>query len=244
MTRVLAWDGCVNVRDLGGLPLEDGGETAYRVVVRSDSVRTLTDAGWEALAAYGVERVVDLRFEEELAEDPPRELDVEVVHVPLLGRARAGGFEAKYYSRLDASDDPVEYYRWSYLEFLRDFGPNFATAVEALAEPDGPVVVHCAGGKDRTGLVAALALLLAGVPADAVADDWALSERAWAAHDAEWIASAPDEVERKRRRVWGSAPREAMVDVLAELDARTYLERAGAAPAALDRLRARLRGEA
>ncbi|HEY6017128.1 MAG TPA: tyrosine-protein phosphatase, partial [Gaiellaceae bacterium] len=104
MTRVLAWDGCVNVRDLGGLPLEDGGETAYRVVVRSDSVRTLTDAGWEALAAYGVERVVDLRFEEELAEDPPRELDVEVVHVPLLGRVRAGGFEAKYYSRLDASE--------------------------------------------------------------------------------------------------------------------------------------------
>jgi hypothetical protein len=49
--RVLAWDGCVNVRDLGGLPLNGGGETQFGVVVRADSVRGLTERGWQALLA-------------------------------------------------------------------------------------------------------------------------------------------------------------------------------------------------
>ncbi|MGZ4352996.1 MAG: tyrosine-protein phosphatase [Gaiellaceae bacterium] len=249
MTRVLAWDGCVNVRDLGGLPLEDGGETAYRVVVRSDSVRTLTDAGWQALAAYGVERIVDLRWAEELAEDPPRDAAVDVVHVPLLGRARSGPFGAELEARLDATDDPVDYYRWSYLRFLEEFAPNFATAAAALADADGPAVVHCAGGKDRTGLVCALALRLAGVPAEPIEDDWALSEAAWDHDREEWTASAPDEVERNRRRIWSVAPRAAMADVLVEVErryggARAYLEGAGMRESALERLRDRLRGDA
>lgn len=247
MTRVLDWDGCVNVRDLGGLALEDGGETAYRVVVRSDSVRTLTDAGWRALAGYGVERIVDLRWQEELDEDPARDLDLDVVHVPLFGRVRSGAYADEFDSLLDTTEDPVDYYRESYLASLERFGPAFGAAVAALAEPDGPVVVHCAGGKDRTGLVCALALRLAGVPVDAVADDWALSEASWAPFEPEWVASASDEVEARRRRVWSRTPRAAMTDVLAELDrrhggAREYLERTGVEPAALDRLRARLRG--
>ncbi|HSP72491.1 MAG TPA: tyrosine-protein phosphatase [Gaiellaceae bacterium] len=249
MTRVLAWDGCVNVRDLGGLPIDGGGETAYRVVVRSDSVRELTDAGWQALGKYGVERIVDLRWAEELAEDPPGEAAVDVVHVPLLGPARSSPFGAELEARLDATDDPVDYYRWSYLRFLEEFQPNFAAAVAALADADGPAVVHCAGGKDRTGLVCALALRLAGVPAEAVEDDWVLSEAAWDHDREEWIASAPDEVERNRRRIWSVAPRPAMAETIAELErryggARGYLEDAGMRPSALERLRARLRGEA
>jgi hypothetical protein len=85
VTRTLDWDGCFNVRDLGGLPLEDGGETRRGVLVRSDSVRKLSDDGWRSLEAHGIERIVDLRWPEELAEDPPRELALDVVHVSLLG---------------------------------------------------------------------------------------------------------------------------------------------------------------
>ena len=85
MTRTLAWEGLLNVRDLGGHPIEDGGETRWGAVVRADNVRRLTDAGWRALVDYGVRSVVDLRFHEELAEDPPRELPVDVVHVSLFG---------------------------------------------------------------------------------------------------------------------------------------------------------------
>jgi hypothetical protein len=59
--RVLAWDGCVDVRDLGGLPLQGGGETRFDVVVRADSIRGLTASGWQALLDYGVASAIDLR---------------------------------------------------------------------------------------------------------------------------------------------------------------------------------------
>ena len=81
----LAWEGCLNVRDLGGLPTEDGRRTRDGSVIRSDNIRRLTDAGWRSLAAHGVERIVDLRFPEELADDPPRDVDLDVVHVSVLG---------------------------------------------------------------------------------------------------------------------------------------------------------------
>ena len=60
--RTLIWDGCVNVRDLGGIPTEDGGVTRSGDVIRSDNIGALTDAGWRALEGHGVVRIVDLRW--------------------------------------------------------------------------------------------------------------------------------------------------------------------------------------
>jgi protein-tyrosine phosphatase len=231
------------VRDLGGLPLEGGGETRHRVVVRADDVAGLSAAGWRALGEYSVQRVVDLRGAEEAAEDAARDIGIEVVSVPLFGDRRAGPFAEKYDGYLDGVREPADWYRWSYREALDEFRPRFARAVSALATAAGTAVVHCAGGKDRTGLVCALVLRLAGVPADAVVDDWALSEQSWAEYSVSWIAEAPDDVERHRRRLFGLAPPDAMHGLLADLDARRYLERAGVPGAELDVLRARLRGE-
>ena len=61
-------------------------------------------------------------------------------------------------------------------------------------------VVHCQAGKDRTGLVTALLLRLAGVPTDEVALDYAESERHLAARNEDWIAEGADEAERDWRR--------------------------------------------
>jgi hypothetical protein len=97
--RELAWEGCLNVRDLGGLPTEDGGETRYGRVVRADSVRQLTDAGWQAVADYGVRTVVDLRGDYELRDDPPGELPFEVVHVPFMEATRRSGIQSWTRSR-------------------------------------------------------------------------------------------------------------------------------------------------
>ena len=60
--RLLSWDGCLNVRDLGGHRVAAGGATRYRRVVRADCVRQLTDDGWDALVGYGIQTVVDLRL--------------------------------------------------------------------------------------------------------------------------------------------------------------------------------------
>jgi protein tyrosine/serine phosphatase len=242
VNRTLAWDGLLNVRDLGGLPTEDGGRTRFGAVIRADNVRRLRDA--RTLLDHGVTRVVDLRFAIELEEDPLERLPVEVVHVSLLG-AWDDGYRTALEAEMAASA-PAEYLRWSYLDFLERFPGNFAAVVRAVAEaPPGAVCVHCMGGRDRTGLVSALLLRLAGVPVADVAADYAESEDALAEAHARWVEDAPDEDERRRRQVFAHAPAEVMADVLADLErahgsVRAYLRAAGVPDEDLDALRARL----
>jgi len=245
MSRTLAWDGLENVRDLGGLATEDGSVTRFGVIVRADNIRRLRSM--RTLVEHGVSRVVDLRFPVERAEDGLAELPVEVVHVSLLGE-----WDDDYREMLEArmtQTDAAEYLRWSYLEFLDRFRPNFGTAVgEIAAAPPGTVCVHCVGGRDRTGLVSALVLRLAGVSVADVARDYAESEQRLAASHAVWVAAAADAEERTRREVFAQAPASVMADVVGALErrhgsVRGYLIAAGASPAALHGLRARLRGE-
>ena len=243
--RELVWDGCVNVRDLGGHATEDGGETLYGRVVRADSVRQLSDEGWAALVEYGIRRIVDLRWHEELEADPPRELPVDVVHVPLFGSRSQMDEINTFIAELE---DPVESRRVTYLECLDRFSSNFASAVDAVAEVgNGAVVVHCAGGVDRTGLVSAILLRLAGVGPETIAADYALSGRNLAHLVEAWIADAETEDERRRRRLLSVVPAEVMAETLEALEAqhgcvRGYLREAGASEDGLDRVAARLRG--
>jgi protein-tyrosine phosphatase len=243
-SRALAWDGCRNVRDLGGLPTEEGGETRFGAVVRADNVCLLEPDGWRALVEYGVRRIVDLRHDGELAVDPPHRDGVEVLHVPLVeDPARFRELD----ERLAGITDPVEWRRMNYLTIVEWFPANFARAVQAVARaPAGAVLVHCAGGVDRTGLVAALLLRIAGVPVDVVADDYAVSERNWAPFIGEWLAEAPDDRERAKRRLLAVMPALAMRDVLVELDRRhgsasAYLVSAGGSREDVERVRSRLR---
>jgi protein-tyrosine phosphatase len=241
----LHWEGCLNVRDLGGLPTEDGRRTRAGAVVRSDNIRSLTDAGWRALAEHGVTRIVDLRWPEELADDQPRDVDIEVVHISVLGDL----FDADYVAELDAHletvDDVADHYTWSYLDFLERHRDRFGRAVSAVADADGPVVVHCMGGKDRTGLVVALLLRLAGVDIETIGHDYSLSAANLAPATAEWIESATGDAERQKRRKLSDTPAAGMVRVIEEIEARygdvaSYLLAAGVGPAQLERLRERL----
>jgi protein tyrosine/serine phosphatase len=244
MTALL-WDGCVNVRDLGGLPTADGRTTRRGQIVRADNVRRLSEAGWRALVAHGVSRVVDLRFAGELEADDAADAPVEVVHVSLLGEwDDATGAR---YEQQTAGADATARLVWLYLEFLDSFRANFAAAIGAVADaPEGAVVVHCMAGKDRTGLVSALLLRLAGVETAVVAADYALSEANLAPANAGWIAEAEgDEAEMRRRQEMLVTPATAMAQVLDTLEERhgaveAYLVGCGLPREAIARLRARL----
>jgi protein-tyrosine phosphatase len=241
VTRALDWDGCVNVRDLGGLPLEGGGETQPGVLVRADNIRKLSDDGWGALADHGVTRIVDLRWPEELAEDPPREVEIDVVHLSVLGE-----LDSDY---VDDVDDYIErgdaagYWSSFYDEMLELHRANFGAAVAAVADaPEGVALFHCAGGKDRTGLVAALVLRAAGVAVDEVAADYALTG---ANLTSGWVDAAPDELERRRRAFKQQTPAEAIARTLRVLEERygdvdSYLRASGVTDVQLARLRGRL----
>jgi protein-tyrosine phosphatase len=247
MRGALRWDGCLNVRDLGGHPTEDGGTTRWERVVRSDSVGKLSPAGWDALVAYGIRTVVDLRFDDERAADPPHSAPVDVVHVSLLG-ARDSDWLAGLDERAAAEPDEVASTRLVYLEMLETHAERFVDAVTAVADaPEGGVLVHCHGGKDRTGLVVALLLRLAGVDRETIAADYDATTPNLADGHAQWIAEAPDDEERARRRRIAASPGPAMLAVLEDLERRhgsvaDYLRAVGAGDEQLARVRARLRG--
>ena len=238
----------MNVRDLGGIPTEDGGATRLGQIVRSDNVGRLTDAGWRDLERHGVARIVDLRWPEELAEDPPRSVDVEVVHVSVLGPSI--GEQLAYLRSLDehidAVEDVAEHYAFSYVDFLERNRDRFGRALAAVADAPGPVVIHCMGGKDRTGLVAALLLRLAGVSLEEIGRDYSLSEANLSVTLAGWLDSAPDQLERRRREKLSQTPAIAMTRVIADVERRYgsvqgYLVAAGVLPDQIERLRDRLR---
>jgi protein-tyrosine phosphatase len=246
VTRALAWEGCLNVRDLGGVPLAGGGLTRFGALLRADNVGRLTPAGWRSLSRHGVARIVDLRWPEERAEDPPRDLNVEVVHVSLLGR-----FDPSYSDDIDRyieAGDPVGYWAAAYGRIVTRHRANFGAALAAIAgAPDGPVLFHCTAGRDRTGLISALLLRLAGAPVDEIAADYAQSEHNLAPDAERFISGASDEVGRRRRAFMQAAPADAMAQVLAGLEERygdvvSYMRAAGLADAQIGRLRSRLNG--
>jgi protein tyrosine/serine phosphatase len=248
--RDLAWDGCLNVRDLGGLPTREGGETRPGAVVRADSVRQLTDDGWRALVDHGVRTVLDLRGDHERAEDPPAELPVEVVHVAFIeaNEAEWGEIEEELDAAVAAAPDVATATRDVYLVFLERFHANAAKAVRAVANaPDGGIVIHCAGGKDRTGLLSAFLLHLAGVDHEVIAADYALSEERLRPRHERWFAAAESDEELERLRRIAQTPAASMVGVFAELERRyggvePYLRGAGVTDEELERVRMRLRG--
>jgi protein tyrosine/serine phosphatase len=247
--RELAWEGLLNARDLGGHSTTDGGETRYGRVVRADSISQLTDAGWKAMLEYGIRTVVDLRGDHERQEDPPAHVDVDVLHVPFM-EANDAEFEelvAEIEAAAEAAPDIETATRDVYLIFLERFKRNVSAGIRAVARaPEGGVVVHCVGGKDRTGLLTAFLLHLAGVADEEIAADYALSEERLRPRHDEWLAKAETEAERERLRRIARTPAASMLGVFEELERRygsieEFLREAGLSDEDLALARARLR---
>ena len=232
---VLTWSGCRNVRDLGGLPTTDGARTRDRALVRADSLTRLDEAGQAALAAYGVSRIVDLRADHETA-DPPHpyagqevyrsvpwvDVDQEPPREPSTERGLAG----IYRDSLDRNVRPV------------------AAAVRSFVEaPPGPVVVHCAGGKDRTGMLVAVLLETVGVPRAVVVEDYAVSAEHLGIAE---ILATLGAAQRARVETYAWSHPETLTAALEHLDAayggaRSYLRDAcGLAGTELEAVRRRL----
>lgn len=158
-------EGLVNLRDLGGLPTESGATTQPGRLLRSESPHTLSEAGLRALVDLGIGAVVDLRTvsERERRPSPLVDAGVHELHAPIFTD------DEDYPDHLATA---AEVYCW----WLRERGAGVARAMTAIADaPSAPVLVHCHAGKDRTGVIVALVLRLAGVSVDAIADDYAIS---------------------------------------------------------------------
>jgi hypothetical protein len=195
----------------------------------------LTDVGRQALVDYGVSLIVDLRPEREHEEDGVNPLPVPVVNQGMDPRPIPAAWEWPSM-------------REAYFALADRYRGQLAQALTLLGQAEPPAAIHCAGGRDRTGIACGMALWLAGVDLETIAADHALSDESWGPHNAEWLAAAPDEQERERRRRISQPAGRTLAEVLEELEQRegirNLLVGAGADEAVLDRLVARLRGEA
>jgi protein-tyrosine phosphatase len=233
--RHLDWDGCFNVRDLGGLGATGGRETRCGAVVRADSLDQLTAAGWAALSEHGVRTVIDLRNDDERGPDEaPRPSGVTTMQVPL-----------------DGTDDREFWDVWEsgpqfgtplyYRPHLDRFPERSVAVVAAIARADpGGVVFHCVGGRDRAGQIAMLVLAAVGVAPEDIAADYALSAERLRAR----YAARGEEDEGALLDAFlagqGTSARAIIIAMLAELDVEAHLRAGGLNDGDLAALRARL----
>lgn len=165
--RAVAVDGLANARDLGGLPLVRGGVTPSGAFVRSERPDRVEPDGWAALHDMGVRTVVDLRQPRERAAQPSRiPSGIADLHVDHDGLEHAD-FWAGYWEN-GLVGTPLYY-----LPHLDALPERTVAVLSAIATaPAGGVLFHCAGGRDRTGLIAAILLTAAGVEEDAIVADY------------------------------------------------------------------------
>jgi protein tyrosine/serine phosphatase len=244
--RHLEWEGTINARDTGGLAAADGA-IKRGALVRSDLLNGLTRDGVAALTEHGVRTVIDVRAANEIADDWER--------YPIKGDSTVGYLNKPFRADVDAAipDQMRAVYRSAQsreeinradLDFHRR---GIAGIVGAIADaPPGGVLVHCHAGKDRTGMVIAVALAAVGVGDSDIAEDYALTELVLEPLIADWLdLMSQDPHERERLRRISVPTRAAMLDTLAYLrekygGAERYLLDGGMTSDQLQRLRARL----
>src|ERR1700722_13484081 len=181
----MAWidlEGAVNVRDVGGMPTADGGETVYRRLLRSENLQELTAADIELLVdELGVTTVVDLRSTRELMTEGPAPLDavdgVQHAHHPVLKEFLDASDTVAAALLLTAQEEdrdryPADLMCGHYLGYLENRPEEVVGALRAIVAAPGAAVVHCAAGKDRTGVVIAIALTIAGVEPEVIVADY------------------------------------------------------------------------
>lgn len=235
--RDLHFPQLLNVRDLGGCRTKDGQETRWQSLLRADDLYRLTAEGAQALLAYGVRTIIDLRWPADIETHPnllqkiPKALHQQ--QLSLLG-ASVESWQAV------RALGPKEQFNCL---VLQHFQPALRTVFQAIAAaPPGGVLFHCVSGKDRTGVVAALLLTLAEVEKATIVEDYG---RSTAKLSEAYLAAYPDEQAATIERV--RCPPEQIHNMVAYIaahygDTASYLHAIGLSHDEVGQLQERLLG--
>jgi len=169
--RRLVFEGIQNFRDVGGYVTVDGGRVRWGQVYRADNLHKLTPADLDAFEGLGIKTIFDLRGDTERAETPG---PFDAVATPIVGRPGGVAPERPFRTVADGEQMLRDVYVGSLVHSASRFGALFEGLADAARLP---VVFHCHGGKDRTGIVAALLLLALGVDRETVLDDYEATSR-------------------------------------------------------------------
>jgi protein-tyrosine phosphatase len=237
--RIIALEGAVNFRDLGGYAAGAGSRTRWRTLFRADGLGELTEADLSMFRMLGIRTVIDLRSGSELERG---RFDVDAHPVAF-----------HHFPFIEELPDAQEFDRQpgllgsQYQEILRDAGSQILAALEVLATPEAlPAVFHCTAGKDRTGVLSAIVLSLLGVDEPTVVADYALSGAAMLRLRAKLMVKYPEgrETLESIDEVFSADPAqmEQLLDHLRELygSVAAYVAGLGAGPDLVEGLRAAL----
>lgn len=239
-SRELSIEVAYNVRHLGDYATRDGKKTAGHSILRSASLHRLTDAGAAALADAGVRTVIDLRSDEELEREVTPDLTrfgIRSVHAPV--------FQTNA-SPVGLGTDTFPGYGFVYERFLDVGAPAYRTLFETVADTDDGVLFHCAAGKDRTGVGAALLLEAAGVVHDDIVADYVLTAALLRPQVEEWLPEMKSRgITEERALELMDAPADAIETALATVrekhgGADSYLRSIGISASVLSAVTSRI----
>jgi protein tyrosine/serine phosphatase len=184
-------DGLANLRDVGGIPTNDGGKIIPGRLLRSDNLQTLTTSDVDQLLGLGLTDVIDLRSDYEAQREGPTPLvttGVQIHQFSLFREWEIGAGDTKPDVRPEVLPD--EALPWIdlepaveldndvasvYFSYLVDRPDSVLAALRTIAQAPGVALVHCAAGKDRTGTIVALALSVADAERQAIIEDYSAS---------------------------------------------------------------------
>lgn len=220
--RILTWDGCNNVRDLGGLQTANGGLTRFGAILRGDTPNRLSAAGWQSLYDYGIRTIITLGT---YGMNEP-ELNVTSPYPDVVVK-RA---EIEDVTDQEFVEKWVNTSLWGtplyFKDALQRWPERHAAAISAIARAQpGGVLFHCKRGYDRTGIISFVVLSLVGVTLEEIATDYELS-----------VDAIRDKLIARKN----TSARQSLRETLEELDLEQCLLSGGTSPADLEAIRQRL----
>lgn len=239
--RLIGLEAVHNFRDLGGYPTTGGRSTKWRTLFRSDGLYRLRGADdMSRVMQLGLKSVIDLRTEREQREQgifPIDDIEVTFHHLSIVDVTWSDTETPEF-------DDEVEFLVWGYRDMLEIGSSRFADAMHVLAQIDSlPAVFHCAAGKDRTGVLAALLLSSLGVEDAHICADYGLTQDAMRRSIAWSKVHRPELAERYASipKAYLAADPRAMQIILTELaqqhgSVRNYVREIGVADATVEAL--------
>ena len=184
--RTLKIEGVINFRDLGGYVTTDGRKVKWGQVYRSAQLDRLSDKGIEVMAKMDIRSVIDLRFSDETRRYPTIREAVPNAQISAwqdelepIETTESDDIQRSWKASLETNDPAQvrEAMRVNYPKKLYSHRAIYRKMLLQLAKGQLPLVFHCAAGKDRTGVAAALLLSLLGVNDKQIVQDYLLTQQ-------------------------------------------------------------------
>ena len=251
--RALKLEGGRNFRDFGGYEGADGRTVRWRMLFRSGALHALTEADFEALRPHAIKAVFDFRAIHEREREPtlfPAPGEPAIIAHDYDMSTLAGS--ASSLREAASVDDAIARFAGLYAQFPFRLETHYRAMFTHMLEHDAAIAIHCAAGKDRTGMAAALILSALGVDRDTILEDYALTElyyrpeiKPGGAKLANQIGFEVDDLALEIERVFAGADPRVLSHALALIDERhggpleLIREAYGVGPEEVAQLRAR-----